>query len=155
MRGKKMPISQIMGATVYTVTEDTTIQEAAAKMSQLKIGAIIVGTPEHIEGIISERDIMVKVVAQGVSPQNTPVKDLMTRNVLTINQNENEDTALKIMEEKKFRHLPVVADDGTCVGMLGIRDILRSKVVQLKDENQNLSQYALAVTDYSSEGGRI
>jgi CBS domain-containing protein len=150
-----MPVSMIMNSQVHSVNEDTTIKDAAIKMKELRIGAIIVGAQSQIDGIISERDIMNKVVAKGISPSTTPVKELMSRNVLTINQNESEDAALKIMEERNFRHLPVVDDDGNCVGMLGIRDILRSKVAQLKDENQSLSQYALAVTDYSSEGGRI
>lgn len=148
-----MSVSKIMDTKVPSVNEETSIKDAASKMKELRLGAIIVGSQSKIAGIISERDIMNKVVALGVSPATTPVKDLMTRNILTINQNETEDFALKIMEERNFRHLPVVDDDGNCVGMLGIRDILRSKLAQLKDENKSLSQYALAVTDYSSEGG--
>jgi CBS domain-containing protein len=148
-----MKINSIMSPKIYTVEPDCTIRDAAAKMSELRIGAVIVGTPSDMAGIISERDIMNKVVALGLAPETATVKELMTRNILTVNVNSNENTALRLMEEKVIRHLPVVDDQGICVGMLGIRDILRSKLKQLKDENQSLSQYALAVMDYSSEGG--
>jgi CBS domain-containing protein len=150
-----MPVSQIMNPKVHSVSEDTSIQQAAAKMAELRIGAIIIGSQSNLSGIISERDIMNKVVAKGMDPETTPVSEVMSRTVMTINQNQGEDNALKIMEERNFRHLPVVDDNGNCVGMLGIRDILRSKVAQLKDENQSLSQYASAVTDFSAEGGRF
>jgi CBS domain-containing protein len=139
-----MKIKAIIRPGLHSVEENTTIKEASVFMAQLKIGAVVVGSADQIQGIISERDIMNKIVAKGLSPDDTTVGQIMTRNIITIDQNQNEDIAMRIMEEKAIRHLPVVDNNGHCVGMLGIRDLMRSVVEQLESENESLSQYIMA-----------
>ncbi len=144
LKGGKMKIKTIMSQNLYTVDPGSTVKDAAGLMSKLRIGAVIVGTSQQIHGILSERDIMNKVVAEGLLPEKTRVKDIMTKNVITIEQTQNTELALRIMEDKAIRHLPVVDNMGNCLGMLGIRDIMRSMVESLESENEALAQYLMA-----------
>jgi len=139
-----MKVRAIIRPGLHSVEENTPVKEAASIMSRLRIGAVVVGSAENIQGIVSERDIMNKIVASGLSPDDTTVGQIMTRNIITIDQNQDEDVAMRIMEEKAIRHLPVVDTNGNCVGMLGIRDLMRSVVEQLENENESLSQYIMA-----------
>jgi CBS domain-containing protein len=134
-----MSIKSIMNIALHTVSPETSVKDAAIIMSELSVGAIIVGDAENILGIISERDLMNRVLAAGLHPEETPVNDVMTKNVITINQDESSETAMKIMDEKVLRHLPVVNENGYCIGMLGARDLMRSIVETLESDNEALA----------------
>ncbi len=134
-----MSIKTIMNIALHSISPEASVKEAAVKMSELRVGAIIVGEPENIIGIISERDLMNRVLALGLHPEKTLVKDIMTKNVITIDYDESSETAMKIMDEKALRHLPVVNKEGFCIGMLGARDLMRSMVETLESDNEALA----------------
>lgn len=129
-----MEIKSIMHSGVYTLPADTTIREAAIKMYEWKIGAVIIGEPYKIEGIFSERDLLNKVVGVGKSVEETTLAQVMTKNVLTVHEESKIENALKMMEEKNIRHLPVVNSDNKCVGMLGIRDLMKAHIKSIETE---------------------
>ena len=134
-----MSIKTIMNIALHSISPEASVKEAAVKMSELRVGAIIVGEPENIIVIISERDLMNRVLALGLHPEKTLVKDIMTKNVITIDYDESSETAMKIMDEKALRHLPVVNKEGFCIGMLGARDLMRSMVETLESDNEALA----------------
>jgi two-component system sensor histidine kinase ChiS len=135
-----MIVKPIMHKGLLTVSGDLTVKQAAEEMFRLKVGAVIIGTVDNMAGIFSERDLLNKVVGQGLSVETTLIKEVMTRNLLTVNESENINTALQIMESKGIRHLPVVNDAGVGVGMLGMRDLMKNMVEHLERENNALSE---------------
>jgi CBS domain-containing protein len=126
---------------IHTISGDANIHEAAVRMAELNIGALIVGIPEKIEGMFSERDILKKVAGNDLSYEITKVKDVMTTEVFVVEDKEMAYIALNIMQKKKFRHLPVVNEKGICVGMVSIRDLMKSVSNNIKKENKKIVRH--------------
>ncbi|MFN8674365.1 MAG: CBS domain-containing protein [Candidatus Sericytochromatia bacterium] len=137
-----MFVKDIMhSGNIHTIASNNTIEDAAIKMTQLNVGALVVGSIENMEGIFSERDILKKVVGVGLDVANTIVKQAMTSNIATIKESENIYDALDIMQRKKIRHLPVVDFEGKCIGMLGIRDVMKAVSQMIEKENEALVKF--------------
>src|SRR3954462_10221133 len=113
-----------MGTDVEFVSADDTVEQAARKMADLDIGALPVCNPEkRLEGMITDRDIAVKVVAAGQDPKSTKVRDLADQpEVVTIGADDSIDEALRTMKDKKVRRLPVI-DGRQVVGMISQGDL--------------------------------
>ncbi|RLE41613.1 inosine-5-monophosphate dehydrogenase [Candidatus Woesearchaeota archaeon] len=107
-----------------TISPDTPLEEAAKIMKRKDVGSLIVKDDERLKGIITEWDIVRKVVATGNDPKNTRVKDIMVTNVITISPNADIYDALVRMRNNDIRHLPVV-QRGKLVGFITIKDILK------------------------------
>jgi CBS domain-containing protein len=114
----------IMGTDVEFVSADDTVEQAAKKMADLDIGALPVCNREkRLEGMITDRDIVVKVVAAGRDPKSTKVRDLADQpEVVTIGADDSIDEALRTMKDKKVRRLPVI-DGRQVVGMISQGDL--------------------------------
>jgi CBS domain-containing protein len=116
---------------VYSVDAARTVLEAARFMMEHNIGALPVLRDGKLAGIISERDIMNRVVAVGRMPGHTAVSEVMTANPRAVNADETVEECLFIMREFGFRHLPIV--DGTELkGLVSLRDILMHHVAELE-----------------------
>lgn len=142
-----MLIEEIMNPGLYTLSPETTIKEAAMQMYQWKVGAVIIGNKSNIQGIFSERDLLNKVVGPGLSVDITTLDDVMSRNVMTISKEHELEDALKIMEEKNIRHLPVVDENNDCVGMLGMRDLMRAYIKSIEKEKEGLMGHIMELMD--------
>src|SRR3954447_11099467 len=120
-----------METDVEFVSADDTVEQAAKKMADLDIGALPVCNPEkRLEGMITDRDIAVKVVAAGRDPKSTKVRDLADQpEVVTIGADDSIDEALRTMKDKKVRRLPVI-DGRQVVGMISQGDV----AVHVSDE---------------------
>jgi len=118
--------------------------DAVRTMHEERIGAIAVVDNGRLSGIFSERDLMNRVVLQRRDTDNTPVGDVMTSPVITIERTSTADDALKLMDEKHIRHLPVVNIDGNLAGMLSVRSLLHEKVAELTDQLDSLEAYFTA-----------
>ena len=118
---------------VHCVGKDDTVLEAAQRMSAWNVGAVIVLDGERLVGIFSERDLMTRVVSQGLSPATTSVGDVMTPNPVVVDARSTVEQCLRIMNQAKCRHLSVVSD-GNLVGILSIRDLLQSDIREKDDE---------------------
>jgi CBS domain-containing protein len=114
--------------TLATLPPDATVRQAAGEMARRRIGAIIVTENGKLAGIFTERDGLFRVLAEGLDPDTTPLSQVMTTNVTTISSDKPLLTALHIMQENSFRHLPVV-ESGAPRGMLSIRDALDYELV--------------------------
>ncbi len=117
-----MQVRDIMVSDVKTIDKEATIQEAASKMSEHSIGSLIVVEDSRVVGIITERDIMKKVVAESKDATKTIVKDIMTKKVIMIRPDTDIEDAADIMMDKQIKKLPVV-EGNALIGIITSMDI--------------------------------
>ncbi len=113
----------IEGQEPVTVPADTTVSEAARLMKRHNIGAIMVVEDEKLAGVFTERDGLFRVLAEGLDGATTKLASVMTANPQTIAPEAGFTTALQMMHDGRYRHLPVV-DKGRVVGVVSVRDAL-------------------------------
>ena len=121
-----------------------TVQEVCQSLRDKKVGALAVVDEGRLVGIISERDIVVRVVAEGRDPRKTLVSEVMTSSVRTVKESISTREALELMHEGRFRHLPLVDAAGRVIGMLSVRDLLRERIDELDMKNADLIAYISA-----------
>lgn len=138
-----MKVSDILkGKTsnIYSVTGQVSVYEAIKVMGEKNIGALLVMEGEKLSGILSERDYARKVVLKGKSSRETPVKDIMTENVLTVTPNDTIEKCMSIMTDKHIRHLPVVENEKV-LGMVSIGDVVNGIIESQKETIAHLQSY--------------
>jgi len=123
----------ITGRGPVTASQAMSVREASRLMAQKRIGALLVVEGQRIAGIFTERDALVRVIAKGVDPKKTTVGEVMTKNPDTIQPTESVQTALDLMAERGYRHLPVM-DEGQLYGIISIRDLYRSVKQQMEED---------------------
>src|SRR6201997_2314064 len=116
---------------VYSIDADKTVLEAARFMMEHSIGALPVLRNGQLAGILSERDVMNRVVAVGRTPGTTAVSEVMTANPRAVSADESVDECLFIMQEFGFRHLPIV-DGKDLKGLVSLRDILMHQASEME-----------------------
>jgi len=107
---------------VQTIERSASVLDAARLMNRHKIGALVVTDHGAVKGILTERDVMTRVVAEAKAPAHTTVESVMTSPVLTCEPASKLGEVRKVMRERRIRHLPV-ADAGRLVGMISIGDL--------------------------------
>jgi CBS domain-containing protein len=148
-------IRELMVTEMITATSDETVAAAAVRMSTNRIGAVLVVDQGTLRGLLSERDVLTRVVGSGREPGATRVGDVATRDVVTIDINAPLKPVLQLFREKGFRHLPVV-EGGKPVGILSTRDFLAYLVEGLEryiDETKYARNLAEGVDPYDHIGG--
>ena len=128
------------GSHVCHVEPEATIEQAARLMLQERVGALLVMHEEEIIGILTERDLLNRVLAKGLPPSETRVHEVMTSEVVVVRQSITVRDAMQIVTEKRFRHLPVV-EDGHLLGMLSSGDLTRSIVDEEEGVIHTLMDY--------------
>jgi CBS domain-containing protein len=129
------------GRSVTTVPPTTTLQEAVKRLTQRRIGALVViGARGQIEGIISERDIIRTLSESGALCLDRPVAETMTRQVVTCQETDTLDELMAMMTQRRFRHLPVVTD-GDLVGIISIGDVVKHHVAEIEMEATAMRAY--------------
>jgi CBS domain-containing protein len=118
---------------LLTLAPGASVREAARRMTDRRVGAALVTDNGRLVGIITERDVMARVVAEGRDADRTPVRDAMTANPITATPDQRTVDALKAMYEGGFRHLPIV-EDGHPVGIVSMRDFLPTEVSEMQAE---------------------
>ena len=113
------------GYKMYSATPDTTVFDAIKLMTEAKVGALLVMEDNKLVGIISERVYTRKVILETKSSRETPVKDIMTSEVLTVTSDQSIEDCMKIMSEHHIRHLPVV-ENGQPIGVLSVMDVVKN-----------------------------
>jgi len=130
----------VEGREVYYITADRTVREASRYMTERRVGAVAVLEESRLAGILSERDIMGRVVAKGLDPDATPVRQVMTRDLVVALVSESHDDGLRKMRQAGCRHLPVVEGD-RLVGMVSQRDLLQVDLTEKDEEIRWLNAY--------------
>jgi len=119
-----MKISEVMTTDVQTVSADQTAREAASFMLRAEAGSIPVVEGDEVIGIITDRDIAVRGVAEGRSP-DTPVRDLMSDGIICAHEDDDVTDVARRMSEEQIRRLPVLDHDKRLVGIVSLGDLAR------------------------------
>ncbi len=126
---------------VFSVAPDDSVLDAIKLMAEKGIGALLVIDAQgQLAGILSERDYARKVILLGRASDSTPVRDIMTSDVVTVSSDESVRQCLNVMTERRFRHLPVV-DDGALRGVVSIGDLVAAIIADQQEEIEQLEQY--------------
>ena len=128
------------GDEIWHTTPEDSVLDAIKLMAEKKIGALLVMEDENLSGIVSERDYARKVILQGKSSRETPVKDIMTAEVTVINPQETVEKCMALMTEKRMRHLPVI-EDGKVVGVVSIGDLVKAIIAEQQFQIEQLESY--------------
>jgi CBS domain-containing protein len=130
-------------STVWSIGSNAMVFDAILLMDEKNVGALPVVDHGTLVGIVSERDYTRKVIVKGRSSKDTPVSDIMSKELLTVNPGNSVAECMQIMTEKRVRHLPVL--EGTkLVGILSIGDVVNWLMSALKETIDNLERYSLA-----------
>ncbi|MFN8586858.1 MAG: CBS domain-containing protein [Candidatus Eisenbacteria bacterium] len=128
------------GREVFTIGSADTALAAAERMNQRAVGGLVVVEEGRVAGIVTERDILRRVVAAQRDPQRTAVRDILTSPVATCRPDTTLGECRAFMTEKRIRHLPVVDEHGLC-GMITIGDLLAHEVGEHEATIEYLSAY--------------
>ena len=129
-----------IGQDLTVISKTETVLEAAKLMADKNIGAVPVVEGERVVGIFSERDIMNRVVARNINPQNTTVDQVMTKELIVGGPDENIEQILVRMKQANIRHLPIV-DNGKLVGIISFRDLLQADLNEKDAEIKIMTAY--------------
>jgi CBS domain-containing protein len=139
-----MSVAQILavkGRDVVTTEPHRTLLETARLLSSKAIGAVvIVDAADTVFGILSERDIVRAISAGGVGALGEPVSRHMTAKVFTVTEDMAIDDVMQTMTDRRFRHVPVVAD-GKLAGLVSIGDVVKFHVNEIESEHRALRDY--------------
>jgi len=130
----------------FTISEDSTVYEAVQKFSAFDIGALVtVDDKGHISGVVSERDYVNKIALLGRQSKDTKIKEISTKsaNLITATPKDSVDVCMNKMLQKDIRHLPLLDDDGKVIGMLSVKDLIKSIVSEKEKQIEVLSNFAL------------
>jgi CBS domain-containing protein len=125
---KTTSVKQILaekGHEVWSTSPDTTVVDALKFMSDKGVGALVILEDQEVVGVFSERDYARKVILEGKSSKNLPVKEIMTRRVRFVKPENTTEECMALMTDKHIRHLPVVEDD-KLVGIISIGDVVKA-----------------------------
>ena len=118
-------IRDIMTTNPSTIEPDQSVVEAAKIMKQEDAGVVPVTENGRLTGMVTDRDIAIRVVAEGKDPQSTAVREVASKNLVTIDPQQDLDEALRLMAQHQVRRLPVVEEDGRLVGVVAQADVAR------------------------------
>lgn len=118
-----MKLRDMMTSKIEDIPADATLMQAAAKMKLLDIGAIPVRENDRLVGMITDRDIAVRAVAEGRDPKKTPVREAMSRDLCFCYEDEGVESVAKLMKEKQIRRLPVFDRTERAIGMVSLGDL--------------------------------
>ena len=157
-------VKDAMTKKPVTCGQEQTIQDCATTMLKEGVGSIVVRDKEILLGIISEKDIVEKVIAKGLNAKTTKAKDIMVKNLITISPDVDIYDALLLMGHEEIRKLPVV-ENKKLVGFLTTKDILKiepalfdifyGKIEELREENNKPLKYHYGTCDKCGSEGPV
>ena len=136
-------VAQLLGQKprdIHSVAPDAPVLEAIRLMAEHSVGALLVMQGAKLEGIVSERDYARKVILKGRSSSDTPVRQIMTTDVITVDPGSSAQQCMQIMTDRRVRHLPVI-EGGRVVGMLSIGDLVRAVLAEQAQTIEQLENY--------------
>ena len=139
-----MELTRIAKRPAASTRLGATVREVCQSLRDEKVGALAVVDKGRLVGIISERDIVTRVIAPGHDPQTTLVSEVMTAPVKSVQEDITTREALLLMHEGRFRHLPLVDRSDRLLGMLSVRDLLRDRIDELDMKNADLIAFISA-----------
>lgn len=129
------------GSEVFAVEPDAAVLDAVRLMAEKQVGALLVIRGATLEGMVSERDYARKVILAGLSSKDTPVRQIMTADVVTVGLDDNVPRCMEIVTRQRIRHLPVVDAGGTVLGLVSIGDLVKAVIQDQQVELDQLHNY--------------
>ena len=128
------------GRQIFSIAPGDAVLAAIRLMAERHVGALLVMEGDTLAGIVSERDYARKVILMGRSSADTPVRDIMSTPVVTVQPETPVEKCMQLMTERRVRHLPVV-EDGRVVGMVSIGDLVKAVIAEQQQQIEQLESY--------------
>ncbi|MGI9062378.1 MAG: CBS domain-containing protein [Pseudonocardiaceae bacterium] len=128
------------GSTVATVTPDTLVAGLFAEMTEHSVGAVVVVQDGAVVGMVWERDLVARMHQRGPSLLDAPVSEIMNVEVVSCVPTDEVDTVLRIMTDRRIRHLPVMVG-GVLGGIVSMGDLVKARIGELEAERAQLQSY--------------
>ncbi len=133
-------ILEAKGNATFTITPGTSVYHALELMVEKNVSALLVMENEELAGIFTERDYARKVVLKGKSSKETPIGEIMTKELITVSPDSTIDECMQLMTGKYIRHLPVV-NNNKLAGIISIGDVVRCIIQEQKSIIGHMEQY--------------
>jgi CBS domain-containing protein len=134
-------VLRLKGGQVVTVTPDTDVRQLLQVLAEHGIGAVVVSEDgTSVDGIVSERDVVRAMAKRGSDVLSEPVTAIQTANVQTVEPETQLEDLMRLMTERRIRHVPVVVDAGL-QGIVSIGDVVKKRIDELESERSALSDY--------------
>ena len=127
-------------AEIIAISLDAPVIDAIRLMAERRVGALVVMEGARLAGILSERDYARKIVLQGRSSKDTPVRDIMTAHVITVSPGDSAEHCMQVVTDHRIRHLPVLDGDAV-LGVVSIGDLVRAVIEEQRLELDHLQRY--------------
>lgn len=128
------------GNNIYSISASTTVFDALKIMAEKNIGALMIIEEEKLLGIFSERDYARKIVLQGKASHDTPVNEIMTKTVITVQTSDSLEHCMNLMSENRIRHLPIEENE-KIIGIISIGDVVNAIIESQKETITHLQNY--------------
>ena len=129
------------GRQVLSIEGSATVYEAIAKMVEGNVGALLVNEDGRLAGIVTERDYLRRVTLQGRDERTTPVREIMTSELVYVGPEASIDECMAVMTERRIRHLPVLTDEREVVGIVSIGDLVKFQSKEQSVQIRFLTEY--------------
>lgn len=139
-----MPLSRLIKAkkNIPTMKASDTVMDAIREMIAQESGVVLVGDEDmRLTGLFSERDVMLKLISKGLDADTTSLDEVMTTDIIKVEDTVDSRAAIQTMVDGRIRHLPVVSSDNRIVGVLSLRYLLHDRITELLEECDNLEAY--------------
>lgn len=138
---------------LFAVRKNASVAEAARTMTEKNVGIVVVLEEDRLIGVFSERDAVRRVIDRGLDPHRTTVEEVMTKDLVVADENEDYQSAMRMMDHANIRHLPVVRA-AQVVSMLSVRDLMRVDMQRMDEELRFLTEYLYTVPPEVAPRGR-
>jgi CBS domain-containing protein len=119
-------VRELMSSNPRTIESDQPVVEAAKVMKEEDVGLVPVVEGDRLIGTVTDRDISIRVVAEGTDPSSVKVQEIASTDLVTVDPQQDLDEALRLMAQHQVRRLPVVEEDGRLVGVVAQADVARA-----------------------------
>ena len=133
--------AELLVREVVSVSPSDTVEEVTRLMKRRHLGCVVVVDGGKVSGVFTERDLLTRVVPEGVDPKATPVSKVMTTEPKTVDKSEPLERVFSVLAERRFRHVPIT-DDGRPVGMVSLSDF--AGVLKEVFADERYAQYFVA-----------
>lgn len=137
-----MRVAEVMTRGVDPVAPSATVQQAATQMAELDVGAVLVGDENGFVGILTDRDVILRVVVEGRHPAEVTVSEVMTDGLFSCKEDDTVESVLAAMRERQVRRMPVLDEAGKTVGIVALSDLAKgiSGPEQLQEAIRSISE---------------
>ena len=139
--GHVSDILDAKGTDVLGIEGSATVHEAVARMVEANIGALLVYESGALAGIVTERDYLRRVAVEGRDERTTPVREIMSRELVYVGPDATVDECMAVMTERRIRHLPVVGDGREVLGIVSIGDVVKFQSREQSVQIRFLTEY--------------